>query len=361
MSVQFDNIGDVKPKVTAGGKDKTKFVPNLNVSFFDDEFYFNLNRKDKVIKNEKAATASGKTSLGGIDTDIWYIDDKGRFKWDIEFASRPEINSWTWELKHTKSIEFYYQGALTEEEIADGCERPEEVVGSYAVYCNKAHNKYKTGKLCHIYRPFCYDAKGNTIYADLKIADGQLTITIDAGWLDSAVYPVRLDPTFGYTTKGGTSADGSIAAFFTRFTMPNSGDITSITAYSKVSASSNFKYALYSDKDGSDNITVLRGTAEASETSFDDWKELALTSNYSGEMSTVYSLGLMSSNANCVFYYDSGDANQEGFDYSGKTYAQMWVNCSCSFGGALKFSIYATYTESGGGTGNSYYYQQQQM
>jgi len=34
----------------------------------------------------------------------------------------------------SKGLKFYYQGPLTEEEIAQGIVRPEEVVGSYAVY-----------------------------------------------------------------------------------------------------------------------------------------------------------------------------------------------------------------------------------
>jgi hypothetical protein len=360
MSIQFDNLGDLKPKVTAGGKDKTKFVPNLNVSFFDDEFYFNLNRKDKVIKNEKAATASGKASLSGIDTDIWYIDDKGRFKWDIEFASRPAVNSWTWELKHTKGIEFYHQPALTAEEIADGCIRPEEVVGSYAVYCNKANNKYKTGKLCHIYRPFCYDANGNTIYANLHITDGQLTITIDTKWLDSAAYPVRLDPTFGYTSKGASST-GADALYLwgTRFTPPESGTAVSITAYVKsTDASFKWKYALY--EYGTSTCSLLSGAAEGGGV-IDDWSTLALSSSQA-ITSSEYVLALQGSVSTeaLLFYYDSGEfSGQEG--YAAHNYTDDWDSSeSFTFNNRLRFSIYATYTESGG-TGNSYYYQQQQM
>ncbi len=180
------------------------------MSFHDDEFFINLNRKDK-----QAINATDKAEIDGIDKDIFYIDENGRFKWDIEFKERPLKNSWTWELKHADGIEFYYQGELTDEEIKDGCGRPAEVVGSYAVYCNKANNKYKTGKLCHIYRPFCYDINGESIYADLLIADGQLTITIDESWLDNAVYPVRLDPTIGYTSTPGSTTATSGSGYMT--------------------------------------------------------------------------------------------------------------------------------------------------
>jgi hypothetical protein len=342
MSVQFDNIGDLKPKVTAGGKDNTKFVPNLNVSFFDDEFYFNLNRKDKIIKNEKAATASGKTSLGGIDRDIWYIDDKGRLKWDIEFASRPEINSWTWELKHTKGIEFYYQGELTVEEIADGCVRPDEVVGSYAVYCNKANNKYKTGKLCHIYRPFCYDAKGKTIYADLNIADGQMTISINAAWLDSAAYPVRLDPTFGYTSKGGSSADpGDNNIWAPGWATTEAGTAQSLTMYARVTSAVHFCAALYSDDD------LVSSTVEGYESSYDDWKELNLNTQSAVSASTDYYLALRGEGSGITVYYDYVSGTLYRFNNPGG-YSTTWANpISWSSSGGYRFSIYCTYTTGG--------------
>lgn len=364
MSVQFDNLGDLKPKVTAGGKGNTKFVPNLNVSFFDDEFYFNLNRKDKIIKNEKAATASGKTYLGGIDTDIWYIDDKGRLKWDIEFASRPEINSWTWELKHTKGIEFYHQPALTAEEIADGCERPEEVVGSYAVYCNKAHNKYKTGKLCHIYRPFCYDAKGKTIYADLLISDGQLTITIDETWLDNASYPVRLDPTIGYTTAGGSQIASGYQELGTsnyNVTMPAAGTASKVYAYMRGNGSAhNSAFGFYDRSSGVPNALVDGNKLVSISSTSPAWYSADVSGDLtSGEKYYPTVIASVESYDCNYYYYDAGTSGV-GYYQSGVGATMPSTYGTAALSSQIK-SIYLEYTESGGNTGNSYYYQQQQM
>lgn len=189
-------FAELSPVVTIGGKDKTKLAPNLNMSFFDDEFYFNLNRKDKIGKT----TVSVSAELDGIDTDIWHIDDKGRLKWDIRFDSKPASNVFTWELKHTNGLEFHYQSALTEQEVKEGKKRDDEVVGSYAVYCGKKNNKYKTGKVSHIYRPLCVDAKGLEVYAGLLIEKGTLSITIPQDYIDNCTYPMTLDPTIGYTT-----------------------------------------------------------------------------------------------------------------------------------------------------------------
>jgi hypothetical protein len=43
MSVKFDKtLGTVKPVVTVGGKYESKFVPNLNMSFFDDDLFSSI-------------------------------------------------------------------------------------------------------------------------------------------------------------------------------------------------------------------------------------------------------------------------------------------------------------------------------
>ncbi len=69
-----------------------------------------------------------------------------------------------------ENVVFYYQPPLTEEFKQQDCEvwthtyvktkkgaefwRPENVVGSYAVYhASKRSGVYKTGKICHVYRP----------------------------------------------------------------------------------------------------------------------------------------------------------------------------------------------------------------
>ena len=342
-----NGLGDVKPDIIIGGKDKTKFIPNINMSFFGDEFFINLNRRDKTAI---ASAVDGKAEIGGIDKDIFHIDDQGRFKWDIEFASRPAVNSWTWELKHTKGIEFYYQDALTAEEIAEGCERPDEVVGSYAVYCNKSNNKYKTGKVCHIYRPFCYDAKGNTIYADLKIADGQLTITIDAKWLDNAVYPVRLDPTFGYTTAGASSMAGENQAWknILLTSAGSDGAFSKLYVYLSGTWARDIYLGYYHNNSRVEYQSITSGFSAG-------WNYISLSGEVlSGE---GYEPSFVLSNGTGSVMYDSmTSAAQYGWP-GGYAFMSTWTAAGTQ---NRIFSLYLEYTESGG-TGNTYYYQQQQM
>ena len=215
-----EGLGDVKPKILIGGMTE-KFVPNMNISFecesSTEQFFININRPSATVDKEVSSLALDKLSLSiGNETDIWHIDAKGRLKWDIEFKTKPTTNIFSWALTHSVGLEFHYQPVLTQEQVARGCKRPDDVIGSYAVYCNQSgHFKdadvsgnttvnYTTGKLLHIYRPLCRDAKGTTTWASLLIDKGTLTITIPQKWLDTAVYPVTLDPTIGYTSVGAS-------------------------------------------------------------------------------------------------------------------------------------------------------------
>lgn len=340
-----DDLGDLKPVVTIGGKPVDKFIPNLNMSFHDDEFFINLNRRDK-----QATSATDKAEIDGIDKDIFYIDADGRFKWDIEFKERPAKNSWTWEIKHADGIEFYYQGELTEDEIADGCERPLEVVGSYAVYCNKANNKYKTGKLCHIYRPFCYDINAESTYADLKITDGQLTISIDETWLDNVVYPVRLDPTIGYTTAGASSGTGKqqLNTSKNNVTMPEDGTAYRVYAYMSGNGTAhNALFGYYNDSGSSPSTLVDGNKAVSVSSSTPAWYSADVTGNLSSGAkyypTIIPDISIFVYNR---YYYDSGTTGIGCYRSDvGKSMPESYGSAVLS---SQNMSIYLEYTESGG-------------
>ena len=156
---------------------------------------------------------------GRVDVECYCVDGIGEqnvsgFEFEIILRERPASNVVEMAIE-AEGLKFYYQPELTQEEIDEGAYRPEEVVGSYAVYhatCGQMHKKedaekYQTGKAFHIYRPKVYDANGNWIWGELNIdaEAGILSITVDQQWLNNAVYPVRVDPTFGYTEVGGAS------------------------------------------------------------------------------------------------------------------------------------------------------------
>ncbi|MGV9141445.1 MAG: hypothetical protein ACOC1X_00745, partial [Promethearchaeota archaeon] len=145
------------------------------------------------------------------------ITKDGGFEFDfvINEKNANKYRKIKYDLEGIEDLEFYYQEPLDEEMNNESCNathcegsyRPENVVGSYAVYHkSKKDNEYKTGKLFHIYRPLIIDANNDTVYGNLSYKNGQLTVTTPKDFLNNAEYPVRVDPTFGYDTSGGSSA-----------------------------------------------------------------------------------------------------------------------------------------------------------
>jgi hypothetical protein len=349
----INNLGEVKPVVLIGGK-TGKFVPNLNMSFFDDEFFINLNRKDKIITDEVAEIKDYKTVLNGIDNDIFHVNENGDFKWDILIPEKPKYNFFKWEIK-SKGVEFYYQAELTAEEILDGCIRPENVVGSYAVYCSKQHNKYKTGKVAHIYRPLCIDANGLKAYADLNIDSKAktLTITIPQDYLDNAAYPMTLDPTIGYTSIGAGiwSRASAIAVESLMVSAPTSnGTASKVYIYLSSGYNTSIQLGYYSDSSLASSDSISSPTEGA-------WNSV----NVSGSISSgelyypAFSLQSSGTGSGGIAYDDQTDGMQ--YENNISSLPATWTSASKY---TRKFSLYLEYTESGG-TGNAYYYQQMQM
>jgi len=141
--------------------------------------------------------------------DTGYGEDGG-FEMEVVLSEIPESNVFEFQLEGYENLDFFYQGELTPEEIAEGTERPENIIGSYAVYHKEKRDhrlgvtNYATGKVYHIYRPKIIAADNSWTWGELNYSEGVLSVTVPQEWLASAVYPVRVDPTFGYTTIGAS-------------------------------------------------------------------------------------------------------------------------------------------------------------
>lgn len=133
------------PVITLGGKDAKKFVPNLNIGYDfggGEEFFDNINRTDKIISAKSEVKRDGDMVrlIEGSDIDEIYADERGRVKWDVVFEKCPESFVLEWRRSCSPGLIAHYQPALTEEEIREGSYRPDDVIGSYAIYCDKALN-----------------------------------------------------------------------------------------------------------------------------------------------------------------------------------------------------------------------------
>ena len=149
-------------------------------------------------------------------------NEYGALEFEIILKEKPQENEIRFSLD-SKNLVFYYQPPLHPEHPTweagrngqPASIRPSNVVGSYAVYHKTRGNfhreedadKYKTGKAFHIYRPRAIDSNGNAVWCDLLIEENQLIIRLPEDFYNQASYPVKIDPTFGYTSVGGSAQD----------------------------------------------------------------------------------------------------------------------------------------------------------
>ena len=178
--------------------------------------------------------------------------EDGGFEIEIILDEIPATNVFEFTIEGAEDLDFFYQPALTDEESAEGAVRPENVIGSYAVYHKtKANHRvgdtnYATGKAYHIYRPKAFAADGAEVWAELSYSDGVLAVTVPQEWLEKAAYPVVVDPTIGSTTIGGTtSATNSLRGVVA--VAPENGSVTTIDMYfsSGWTAGEAYKATLY--------------------------------------------------------------------------------------------------------------------
>ena len=141
----------------------------------------------------------------------WEKHEEG-FEFEIHLDSAPESNIIPFKVE-TDGLQFFWQ------EYRSGHEwwQPSRVLGSWAVY-----RPNDSGKAFHIYRPWAKDASGKKVWCELHIdtdehgnpTDNVMTLTIPQEFLDNALYPVDVDPTFGYSTAGASTYSMSVGTIY---------------------------------------------------------------------------------------------------------------------------------------------------
>lgn len=279
---------------------------------------------------------------------------------NIVLDSRPAVNAWSWDIT-AKGLRFYYQPPLDQEAQIDPtwvtvnattaldkdgkvvAYRAIDVVGSYAVYSDNVYGT--TGKVAHIYRPLVIDDKGATTWGTLAIdEEGKtLSVSVDGKWLDSASYPVVVDPIIGYNSAGATYMQFTADAIKgTLFTMGgNNGRLASISANMKViSGTATVKFGVYKHSD----LSLIGYTEETTVTTTQGW----FTANIHGSAPLLASgvdyvlVAFVDYPSNTVYlYYDAGGVDV----YHTQTiaYGAFPNPYAPSSHGTNKASIYGTY------------------
>jgi len=291
-------------------------------------------------------------------TPNFYDVEEGH-EFEIIWDEKPVSNKVHFTLE-TKGLDFFYQRELTPEEIAEGASRPDNVIGSYAVYhktkggMNRADGMdYKVGKAFHIYRPYAEDVNGMGVWCDLKITGANMTITVPQDFLDTAVYPVTVDPTFGYTSNGASEQSVTNTLSGYRFTLSENGTVTKLTGWitnrKGSSDSSGRTMGVYLQSDSSKKINSNENTQSLSN-GVDTEVDFTLPSSVDLTAADYYIAATAAFISNGLrVNYDTGDTayyQERAWNPYNTTLPDPAAFTSSS---NEKLSLYATYTAAGGG------------
>jgi len=368
-------------KVEVGDREAVDFKPHIKLNRWGEECFIKVGlpttkkiksviegNKVKWIQQDLEAhfyPLEPKTIIAK-DKDGRNVEFKqnelGGFEFEVILKKKPKTNKIVLNIE-TQGLKFYYQPELTPEEIAEGAVRPDNVVGSYAVYHATRTNmhrgkadaeKYKCGKAFHIYRPKIVDAEGNWIWGELSVDEkaGTLTITIDQTWLDNAVYPVSIDPNFGYETQGSGSTNVGMRIYGSWVECPATATAESITAY-LTTANSGYKvsYAIY-DYVADDDAGSKEGvTEEATLDGSTGWKTLNFSApKPSLSANTKYFLLGSGSGAYQVKIAQDSYGSTKKVGKTIDSYPDWEDPLTGESGSLWIMSIYCTYEEAGGET-----------
>lgn len=344
--------------IEIGDSKKPDFKPQFKLMRWDNEVNFSIRAEehpDAVVETE-----GEKIKYITPDYEVHQYEkpeagEDGGFEFEWVLNSKPASNILSTTIQ-SKGLDFFYQPELTDKEIEQGLFRPENVVGSYAVYhstkggMNDSRGmEYKTGKFCHIYRPKAIDADNKETWCDLNISDGILTVTVPEKFLDEAVYPVVVDPVFGYASAGATGWSIENVFVSTQFNLPNNGTITKITARGVSSTvDKNSTAGVYNSSGDliTNGTTVEVSMTQASGEIWRDYTMLISPTTPSGN----YFLGFWSASASGASFalYDT-DAAVTNATVSA-TYSSTLSTPLTISDVDRKVSIYATYTNADPGT-----------
>jgi hypothetical protein len=333
------------------GGELEKFVPNINISKWNDECWLNINHPD-VVGTEVESEEKGIISLRvGDNTHRYYVAEDGTLEYEIVLHQKPVSNRIRLNISFPDGLVFFYQAPLTQKEKDDGASRPINVVGSYAVYWNRRDNQYKTGKFCHIYRPRAVDVSEKAVWCDQNIFFEDWTIEIPQSFLDSAEYPVVIDPNLGYSTQGGSqwkqSAETGCACHDT--TDGSGGDTAQLHMWvSSTGAAAAIKMCIYSDDSGNDRPEdqQLTEVAIAVADGFDGQKDVNYVVTLAA--STKYWVAFVQQTTQAEPYYDSADANRHCFQSIGAyDLPANWGDSGSN--NTTRWSMWADYTSAAAG------------
>lgn len=336
-------IGDIK---------QPDFHPQVKIKRWDNEVNFSVRLKHEE-ENPIISSKDEKINWKGDKIEVDFYDIKegeGGYEFEVTLKEKPKTNVVEFSL-NTKGLDFFYQPKLTQEEIEHGAIRPENVVGSYAVYASEEKinciggKEYKTGKVGHIFRPRIEDVNGNWVWGELKIEKETLSVTIPQEFLDNATYPVKhaAGLTFGYTTDPSSSTNFSKGTLTGNKYSGSAGAGTSMSVYAiYYNGTGRVKLGLYLNSDDS-----LKGYTDelTLPTSAGSWTSGNFVS--SPALSAVdYKLEIFvggSGENQARLYYDNNSVDRFQLGTSYGSFPDPFSGYT-TYNNSLQFGLYVTYS-----------------
>lgn len=338
-------------------KDPTKFQPQQKISRWNNECNVSIRLKD--FNNFTVETEVEKIKLINHtkEVHIYQIEEgEGASEFEVILLEKPKTNVVEFTVQD-KDVEYFYQPSLTEEEIEEGASRPDNIVGSYAIYAKEQKQnyvggkEYKCGKVGHIFRPKIIDSVGREVWGTLHIENGMLSVTIPQYFLDNAVYPVihAAGLTFGYGTAGGTSTSTNTPGGSLYRAPSENGAITQMSVYASAISGQDYNIAtaIYSDNAGDINTFLAEDSGNTTVTSNGpEWYGVSIS--YSFTANLYYWLMRWYSAPGANYFYDAGSLQQYRADVSPPAFETWEDPFVDDFSQSRKLSIYATYTATEG-------------
>lgn len=371
-----NNTYSYKPKddpedrleVEIGDSKQPDFKPQVKIMRWDNEVNFSARLIESGLATPSLGLQAGKInwSRGDIEVNFYDLPDseehkEGGYEFDITLKTKPKTNVIQFTLE-SKGVSFYYQSPITQEEIDEGSVRPDNIVGSYVIYCTESKTNwsggklYKTGKVGHIFRPKIIDNTGNWTWGELNITGGILSVTIPQDFLDKAVYPVRhaAGLTFGYTSVGETeltsrnSTQNKIAGMSSPHTATTGDTVTLYTWYLDATSGGphTMEMTAYTSVAGVPTSPIASGTTVTAPNDPAWVSSAAVSQSMTNAVVYVVAAGFSTMPSGTVsIFYDEGSAPGR-LNSSSTTFTDPFAVLGTDSG--RHYSWYATYTASGG-------------
>jgi len=269
----------------------------------------------------------------------------------ILYQSRPGLSRINLPIQH-RGIRWHPQPQMTQAEFDAGDFQQEKAAFSLALYHadRKWGNEYVTGKVAHIWRPELIDALGDRAWGRISINPAQTLLRMDlpTAWLRDATYPVRIDPSIGNTSIGGSSATVNAGFRGSHFTMPSNQTIDTMGAFFRLTnAAKNGQMAIYDDTAGA-ATNLDHNTSSQSVANADPTEEIWTGLSFAVVAEELWLCADLEGGAGAEnLYFDTvsaGDGTSEANTFG------TWPDPATSTNDSRSCSVYASWTAAGGAT-----------